>query len=79
MIATIETLFSEAMTLPDDSRLRLAERLFSTIKEEPALEAEQLQEVARRVQDVRSGQVETLPGEEVFREIEQSLAARRYA
>jgi putative addiction module component (TIGR02574 family) len=79
MIATIETLFSEAMTLPDDSRLRLAERLFSTIKEEPALEAEQLQEVARRVQDVRSGQVETLPGEEVFREIERSLAARRSA
>jgi putative addiction module component (TIGR02574 family) len=79
MIATIDTLFSDAMTLPDDSRLKLAERLISTVQDEPCLEAEQLQEVQRRVEEVRSGQVKTIPGEQVFREIEQSLAARRKA
>ena len=79
MIANVDNLFSEAMTLPDDSRLRLAERLFSTIKEEPALQAEQLEEVAHRIQEVRSGKVKTLPGEDVFREIAQSLAERRSA
>lgn len=79
MIATIDTLFSEAMALPDDSRLQLAERLLSTVVDEPTLESEQLQEVQRRMEEVRSGKVQTIPGEQVFREIEQSLAARRKA
>ena len=79
MIATIDTLFTEAMALPDDSRLRLAERLLSTVADEPALEPEQLKEVHRRMEEIRSGKVQTIPGEQVFREIEQSLAARRKA
>jgi putative addiction module component (TIGR02574 family) len=79
MIATIDSLFTEALTLPDDSRLQLVERLIPTIQSEPSLEAEQLQEVQRRMDDVRAGRVQTLPGEQVFREIEQSLAARRSA
>lgn len=79
MIATIDTLFSEAMALPDDSRLKLAERLLSTVADEPSLESEHLQEVHRRIEEVRTGKVKTIPGEQVFREIEQSLAARRKA
>ena len=79
MIATIDSLFTEALALPDDSRLQLVERLNPTIQSEPALEAEQLQEVQRRMADVREGRVQTLPGEQVFREIEQSLVARRSA
>jgi putative addiction module component (TIGR02574 family) len=79
MIATIDSLFTDALTLPDDSRLQLVERLIPTIQSEPSLEVEQLQEVQRRMDDVRAGRVQTLPGEQVFREIEQSLAARRSA
>ncbi|MBL9178860.1 MAG: addiction module protein [Verrucomicrobiaceae bacterium] len=79
MIADIDTLFAEALALPDDSRLQLVERLIPTIQSEPSLEAEQVQEVQRRMDDVRSGRVKTIPGEQVFREIEQSLAARRMA
>ena len=79
MMATIDTLFSEAMALPDDSRLKLAERLLSTVADEPYLESERLQEVHRRMDEVRTGKVKTIPGEQVFREIEQSLAARRRA
>ena len=79
MIATIETVFAEAMSLPDDTRLQLVERLIPTIQSEPSLEAEQIQEVQRRMGDVRSGRVKTIPGEQVFREIEQSLASRRTA
>lgn len=79
MIATIDSLFTDALTLPDDSRLQLVERLIPTIQSDPSLEAEQLQEVQRRMDDVRAGRVQTLPGEQVFREIEQSLAARRSA
>jgi len=79
MIADIDTLFAEALALPDDSRLQLVERLIPTIHSEPSLEAEQVQEVQRRMEEVRSGPVKTIPGEQVFREIEQSLTARRMA
>jgi putative addiction module component (TIGR02574 family) len=79
MIATIDTLFAEALSLSDDTRLQLVERLIPTIQSEPSLEAEQIQEVQRRMDDVRSGRVKTIPGEQVFREIEQSLASRRTA
>ena len=79
MIADIETLFAEALALPDESRLQLVERLIPTIQSEPSLEAEQVQEAQRRMDEALSGRVETIPGEQVFREIEQSLAARRMA
>jgi putative addiction module component (TIGR02574 family) len=79
MIADIDTLFAEALALPEDSRLQLVERLIPTIQSEPSLEAEQIHEVQRRIGDVRSGRVKTIPGEQVFSEIEQSLTARRSA
>ncbi|MFO1483487.1 MAG: addiction module protein [Verrucomicrobiaceae bacterium] len=79
MIATIDSLFEEALALPDDSRLQLVERLIPTIQSDPALDAEQLQEVQKRVEEIRSGQVKTIPGEQVFQEITQSLKTRRSA
>jgi putative addiction module component (TIGR02574 family) len=79
MIATLDSLFTEALSLSDDTRLQLVERLIPTIQSEPLLESEQIQEVQRRMEDVRSGRVKTIPGEEVFREIEQSLASKRDA
>ncbi len=79
MTATLNSLFSSAMELTDDSRLQLVELLIPTIQSEPSLEVEQLAEVNRRIKDVRSGLVKTIPGEQVFQEIEQSLAARRKA
>ena len=79
MIANIDTLFAEAMSLSDETRLQLVERLIPTIQSEPSLEEEQLQEVRRRMEDVRLGRVKTIPGEQVFQEIEQSLASGRSA
>lgn len=77
MNVNLETLFAEALALPDEARLQLVERLIPTIQSEPSLEAGQIAEVQRRMDDVSSGRVETLPGEQVFREIEEALAARR--
>lgn len=79
MIATIDSLFNEALALPDESRLQLVERLIPTIAGDSALEEEQLAEASRRREEVRSGQVQTIPGEQVFREVSASLAARRSA
>ncbi len=79
MVVTLDTLFTEALSLTDDARLQLVERLIPTIQSEPSLEAEQMGEVQRRIEEVRSGEVQTIPGEQVFRGIGESLAARRSA
>ena len=78
MSATIDTLFAEALALSDDTRLELVERLIPTIKSEPSLEAEQLQEVRRRMEEVHSGKVKTIPGEQVFQEIDRLLHQVRH-
>lgn len=77
MSATLETLFAEALELPDESRLELVERLIPTIKPEPSVEAAQLAEVVRRMEEVQSGEAQLVPGDEVFRKVRESLATRR--
>lgn len=79
MIVTLDSLFDEALSLSDDNRLQLIERLIPTIQSEPSLEADQVNEVNRRIKEIKTGTVKTIPGEQVFHEIEQSLASRRYA
>ena len=79
MIATLDTVLAEALSLSEDNRLQLVESLIPTIQITPDLEAEQIHEVRQRIDDVRSGRVSTIPGEQVFREIQQSLAERRSA
>ena len=79
MIATLDTVLAEALALSEDNRLQLVESLIPTLQITPDLEAEQIHEVRRRIEEVRSGRVSTSPGEQVFREIRQSLAERRSA
>lgn len=79
MVATLDSLFAEAMSLPDNTRLQLVERLIPTIQSEPELEVEQAREVRRRMDEVRSGRVQMIPGEQVFGEVAQSLTSRRQA
>lgn len=57
----------------------LTDSLIPTFQITSDLEAEQIQEVRRRIDDVRTGRVSTIPGEQVFTEIQQSLAGRRLA
>lgn len=77
MAATLNAVYQEALSLPDSTRLELAERLIASIPINAELEAAQLQEVRRRMKEAQTGQVKTIPGEEVFREVEESLANRR--
>lgn len=79
MIATLDTVLAEALSLSEDLRLQLVESLIPTLQITPDLEAEQIHEVRCRIDDVRSGRVTTIPGEQVFSEIQQSLAERRSA
>ncbi len=78
-VASLNSVFTDALTLADEDRLQLVESLIPTIKSDPLFEAERIQEAKRRMEEVCSGKVTTVPGEQVFREIEESLAARRPA
>ena len=74
MIST-EELISEAVSLPVDIRVQLVEKLLQSLnpteKETDELWAA---EAERRVQEIESGTVKTVPGDEVFKKIRDRLA-----
>ena len=69
-----EKLISEAISLPVEIRLQLVEKLLESVNpshkdidELWAIEAES------RVAEIEKGEVETVPGEEVFRKLHNRL------
>ena len=75
MSKPLERLESEVLGLSQAERARLAHVILLSLEHEPfeepeAVEAAWAKEIERRVEDVRTGRVKTIPGEEVFREIE---------
>ncbi|HWB01932.1 MAG TPA: addiction module protein [Verrucomicrobiales bacterium] len=71
MPLTIDQLAEEAMHLPATSRAELAERLVASLD---AAESDEVQkawaeEATRRRDEVRSGLVQAIPGEQVFTEV----------
>ena len=74
MINTKE-LISEAVSLPIDIRTLLVNKLLESLnptkKEIDDLWAE---EAERRVEDIKSGKVKTISGDEVFKEIEKKFS-----
>ncbi len=71
MIKTDE-LISEAMSLPVDIRALIVNKLLESLnpsrKEIDALWAA---EAEKRIEEIRTGKVKTIPGEEVFKEIRE--------
>lgn len=69
MIKTKE-LISEVVSLPIDIRMLLVNKLLESLN--PAKkEIDELwaKEAERRVEDIKTGKVKTIPGDEVFKEI----------
>ena len=77
MPPTLDTVYEEALNLPESSRFELVERLLPTISTDPETEAMQFATVQQRRAEVESGRVQMVPGEEVFREVSAALAAKR--
>jgi hypothetical protein len=69
MPRTLEDLEEEALELKLDDRAALAEKLLRSLEGISDAENERLwlAEAERRLLEIQSGQVETLPGEEVLR------------
>ena len=68
-----EQVEAEARRLPREERARLAEALIASLEEEAELEQVWSVEIARRVEELRSGAVSSIPAEEVFAELEGLL------
>ena len=75
METTVEQLVEQAMTLPSESRARLADLLVESLEGDDLGRIEQLwiTEAKRRRDEVRVGKVETVPGEESLRQVRDSV------
>lgn len=67
MARNVEELFREATELPENERAELAGLLLESIDGEPdpGVEAAWAEEVERRVRQIETGEVRTIPWEEV--------------
>lgn len=73
MIST-EELMTEAMSLPVDIRLQLVERLLQSLNPtEGDIDEMWAVEAERRVDEIQKGEVKLVPGDEVFRKIQDRL------
>ena len=75
MHTTVEQLAKEAMSLPGESRAKLADLLVESLEGD---EIEQIQkawvsEAKRRRDEVRAGKVSTVPGDEALRDVRDSI------
>lgn len=68
MPITVDEVYRQALTLPDDSKVSLTERLVAYMEThiEPEIERAHLDEARRRRDEVRTGQVVPLDGESVM-------------
>jgi putative addiction module component (TIGR02574 family) len=68
-------LIAEAVSLPVEERTRIVENLLSSLNPpEPGVDAAWASVARRRLDELRSGSVESVPGEVVFERIRQLYA-----
>ncbi len=72
---TVDEITTEAMQLSVSSRAELAEKLVTSLDfpEDDDAQRAWATEAIRRLDDVRSGKVQTIPGEQVLAEVRRIL------
>jgi putative addiction module component (TIGR02574 family) len=74
-----QLLLSAALKLPPAEREQLAEQIYRSLQDEDRPTAAEAREIERRVQEMRSGKVPTVPGDEAYEQILRRLRERRGA
>lgn len=73
MIKT-DDLFSEAISLPVEIRTQLIDKLLQSLNpSRKDIDKLWAKEAEKRVEEIRTGEVETVPGEEVFKKVRDRL------
>lgn len=70
MALPIEEIKAEALRLPRAERLRLVEALISSLDQDVEVQHAWREEIDRRLNELRAGEVSTIPANEVFRELD---------
>lgn len=76
MSSQASELLEKALALSVQERGLLIDRLVESLDDEPVeegVEAAWAEEIKRRVDEVRSGRVKTIPGEQVLRELAEEF------
>ncbi len=62
-----DNLIREALSMPDNERARIAERLIVSLHDQPSLEVDEAwhKEIERRVNEIDSGEVRCIPWEDI--------------
>lgn len=73
---TVEQIVDEAMGLPNEDRALLADRLVESLDpaEDGYIRKLWMEEATRRRDEVRSGRVQTIPGEEALAQVRRAVA-----
>lgn len=76
MSLTVEQIAEEALALPSEARALLADRLVESLDPVEDTHLRQLwaAEAQRRLEDVRSGKVKTIPGEQALERVRRAVA-----
>jgi len=77
MSTTVTELLDDAKSLSEVSRIDLAERILETLDYSDEVSKAHLEIIQRRVDEVKSGKVKLIPADDVFRDAEALLKARR--
>ena len=74
MSTLAEELSRQALALPPEERVRLAEELLATVQQEDAeVEAAWDEELKRRIAEIDAGTARLIPAEDVFAEIRRLI------
>lgn len=75
MSMTVEQIAEEALSLPSEARALLADRLVESLDpaEDGYIHQLWAAEACRRRDDVRSGRVQTVPGDVALKQVRQSI------
>ena len=75
MATTVEQLVEQAMILPSEARARLADLLVESLDdgELGPIDSIWAAEAKRRRDEIRAGQVESIPGEDALRRVRDSV------
>lgn len=76
MPMTVEQIADEALALPSEARALLADRLVESLDpaEDGLIRQLWVREARRRIEEVRSGRVTTVPAEEALAQVRQAIA-----
>lgn len=81
MNAQAAQLYEKALALPEADRAALAEKLYASVDQgfDPEVEEAWSEEIKRRMEEIDSGKVKMIPGEQVLQKLQAKLDRARNA